>query len=120
MHSYPYLFSPALNGLAQVLDYTALAAVPVGLWCLWRLRESALEHPELILCALPVVFVNNPDAWAEVYAFGRTMSPLWIFLAFRGAERRFWYAFLPIPLLDLRIGLQLGGQLVGVVKGLMA
>jgi len=119
-HPYAYPFAPAVNALAQALDYVALAAVPVSLWCLWRLRKAAVEHPELLLCALPVVFVNIPEAWVEVYGFGRTMSAFWIFLALRGAERRFWYALLPLPLLDLRIGLQLGGQLVGIARGLLA
>jgi len=118
LHPYPYRFSLTLNGIAQTLDYVALAAIPVALWCLWRLRRVALERPELLLCAVPVIFVNNPDVWAEVYAFGRTMSAFWVFLALYGAERRCWYALLPIPLLDLRIGLQLGGQLVGIAKGL--
>jgi hypothetical protein len=120
LHPYPYSFAPAMNGLAQALDYLALPAVPVSLWCLWRLRAAAVEHPELLLCALPLVFVNVPEAWVHVYAFGRTMSPFWIFLALRAAERRFWYALLPLPLLDLRIGLQLGDQLVGIARGLLA
>jgi hypothetical protein len=120
LHPYPYSFAPALNRIAETFDYVALAAIPVSLCCLWHLRKAVVENPELLLCALPVVFVNNPDAWAEVYAFGRTMSAFWIFLALRGAERRFWYALVPLPLLDLRIGLQLGGQLVGIAKGLMA
>ena len=31
--------------MTQVLDYTALAAVPIALWCLWRVREQWAATP---------------------------------------------------------------------------
>ena len=48
------------------------------------------------------------------------MPAFWIFLALYSPERRFWYAILPLPMIDLRIGLQLCSQLLGIAKGLLA
>ena len=115
-HPLPYgSLEPVWAGVTQVLDYAALAGVAVGLWCFWRLRWRA----ELVVLALPVVFVNLPDVWSDVYAFGRTMTPFWLLLAMRGAERRMWLALVPIALMDVRIGWQWGPQMVGIIKGLV-
>ena len=115
LHSFAYLLSPALATIAQLLDYAALAGVAIALACLVKLRKS----PELWACVLPVLFVSLADVWTEVYAFGRTMSPFWLLIAMRGVEARLWIALAPIALMDLRIGWQLGAQVLGIVKGLV-
>ena len=114
-HPFEYPFGPLITGITQVLDYGALAGVAVALWCLWKLRW----RPELLACAIPVLFVNLPDVWSEVYAFGRTMTPFWLLIAIRGVESRLWIALAPIALMDLRIGWQLGSQVLGIVRGLV-
>ena len=114
-HPFEYPFGLLITGITQVLDYGALAGVAVALWCLWKLRW----RPELLACAIPVLFVNLPDVWSEVYAFGRTMTPFWLLIAIRGVESRMWIALAPIALMDLRIGWQLGSQVWGIVRGLV-
>jgi hypothetical protein len=83
------------------------------------MRRDWLRWPELLACAIPVLFVSFPDVWSEVYAFGRTMTPFWLFIALRGMQSRMWIALLPIALMDTRIGWQMGSELLGIVKGLV-
>ena len=114
-HPLTYPLPAVIAATTQVLDYVALAGVLIALACLWRLRA----RPELWACAIPVLFVGFSGVWNEVYAFGRTMTPFWLLIAIRGAETRLWVALVPIALMDLRIGWQLGGQVWGIVKGLV-
>ena len=115
-HPLHYTFPPVIRVITQTLDYTALAAVPVALWCLWRIRPA---RPELFACVLPVLFASLLDIWSEVYAFGRTMTPFWLLLAIRGVEGGLWLALVPIALMDVRIGWQLGGEVLGILRGLV-
>ena len=115
VHPFHYTLGPLLATLTQLFDYVALAGVAAALYCLWPLRA----HVDLWICLIPVLFVNLPDVWSEVYAFGRTMTPLWLLIALRGVEARLWIALAPIAMMDVRIGWQLGAQGWGIVKGLV-
>lgn len=115
LHPFAYPLSPMLATITQAFDYAALAGVAIALYCLVKLRKS----PELWACVLPVLFVSLADVWTEVYAFGRTMTPFWLLIAIRGVEARLWIALSTIALMDLRIGWQLGAQVLGIVKGLV-
>jgi hypothetical protein len=118
-HPMQYSLTPGLNGITQLLDYGALLGVAIAMWGLWRLKARWREAPELLASAIPVLFVSLPDVWSEVFAFGRTMTPFWLFVALRGSEARIWIALLPILLMDLRIVWQLGPELLGIVRGLV-
>lgn len=118
-HPPPYPFPFAISALATVLDYVSLAGVGLSLWGLWAMRRRLADYPELILCALPVLFVANPDVWSDAYAFGRAMSPFFLLIAARGAANGRWWMAAPLAMIDLRAGLQIGSQLLGIAKGLV-
>jgi hypothetical protein len=118
-HPMHYSLSPVIAAFTQVFDYIALAGVALAVWCCWRLRERWIEFPELAAYAIPVLFVSLPDVWTEPFAFGRTMTPFWLFVAIRGAQSRQWIALAPMALIDLRIVWQLGSELLGILRGLV-
>jgi hypothetical protein len=74
---------------------------------------------------LIAVFVKNPDVWADVYGFGRTLGPLLLLLALERFATRPQTApavgatFLPTALVDPRIVLQWGREVLNVAKGLV-
>lgn len=118
-HPMQYSLSPLIASVTEALDYVALAGVALAVWCCWRLRSKWIEFPELVAYAIPVLFVSLPDVWTEPFAFGRTMTPFWLFVAIRGAQSRQWIALAPMALIDVRIVWQLGSELLGILRGLV-
>jgi hypothetical protein len=120
LNPYPYPFSPFVNSLAMVLDYAALtgmfAALLYVMLNVHRLRRTALGCMALAFALLPV-FINEADVWSEAIAFGRVFSPLLAMVALDGAGTRRPIALLPLFLIAPRIGLQVGGQILGVARG---
>ena len=60
----------------------------------------------------------------DCYGYGRVLSPMLILIALQAMALRrpvkaWWWMLLPVPLVDLRIGLQLGPQVLGIVQGLL-
>jgi hypothetical protein len=110
LHPMQYPLQGWKFALVQIFDYVALAGAAFAWAGLWTLRKNLWSNPELIAFALPFVFISYADVWSEPYAFGRTMTPLWLFLALRGAESGRWICLAPVLLIDARIGLQLASQ----------
>ncbi|MGA7409386.1 MAG: hypothetical protein WBW33_02810 [Bryobacteraceae bacterium] len=125
-HAYNNLPSPVAT-LCVALDYLALLGIALAIWQAIELARSHRTTPVAIAIygyALIAVFVRNPDVWADVYGFGRTLGPLLLFLALErlaiqpqtaSAER---LTCLPTALVDPRILLQWGRQVLSVAKGL--
>jgi len=62
------------------------------------------------------MFLYSPGAWTEVYAFGRTLSPLLLFLVLAGLWKRSWIYALPLCLVIPRTAIQLAPQVSGVLR----
>jgi hypothetical protein len=116
---YRYPFSGWINIASTALDYAALAgiafAIALAFYLLWR-RDWGPLQAAAGLFALLAMFLNSPGAWTEVYAFGRTLSPLLLFLALAGLWRRNWLYALPLGLVIPRTAIQLGPQLAGILR----
>ena len=127
-NQHPYNNLPsAVATLCVALDYLALIGIAVAIWQAIELARSRRTTPVAIAIygyALIAVFVRNPDAWADVYGFGRTLGPLLLLLAlerFAILPQTAWAAritWLPAAFVDPRILLQWGRQVLSVAKGL--
>ncbi len=140
-NQHPYNNLPsAVATLCVALDYLALIGIALAIWQAIGLARSHRTTPAAIAIygyAITAVFVKNPDVWADVYGFGRTLGPLLILLSLERfaaqplptthskptEARPSGSAFpsaacLPIALVEPRILLQWVYQLLNVVKGL--
>jgi hypothetical protein len=121
LHPFPYAYSGPVKTLAIGLDYLALIGVAASLaWAFGRAFLRAWSPVAIVLyffAPLAITF-STPDAWDEVYGFGRTLTPLLLMAALDGfsVNRISPMFFMLLP--DPRIGLQMGGQILNVVHGL--
>lgn len=119
--AYPLTASVALA--AHALDYLAVAgillAVAVAVRLAWKRPLTERELAPLLF-VLPVLFLASGDPWEAVYSFGRTLAPLPLLLALDGLRGRRWPALLPVAMVTPRVVLQLGGQVLGILRGLYA
>lgn len=116
-----YAFGPMVNLLATVLDYAALAGIIVAVfYCAIRVRDFR-DRPEgyvaFAFVAL-VAVVSTPAVWVETYSFTRGFSPLILLVGFDALRRRAPWGALPLVLTAPRVGLQIGSQILDVVRGL--
>jgi hypothetical protein len=90
-HPYDYEFADWIAVISTVFDYAALAgiviAVALAAWMLWR-REFGPIEAGVGAFSLLAFFLNSPGAWTEVYAFGRTLSPLLLLLGMLALSKR--------------------------------
>lgn len=115
---YKYQFTAWISVVSTLLDYLALAgiviAVALALYMAWR-HEWGATQAAIYLFALLAMFLYSPGAWTEVYAFGRTLSPLLVFLALASLPKGSWIYALPLCLVIPRTAIQLAPQLAGVL-----
>jgi hypothetical protein len=123
IHPVSVAASPAIRILASALDLLALAGVAAALlWAFLRAFRRALTPTTMAiyLFALLALALAPGDAWTDVYAFGRTLTPLLLLCALDGlAEGRKWPAAAMLAV-DPRIGLLMGGQILNVLRGVAA
>lgn|ERR1017187_7809815 len=122
VHPAPYHFSFAVNALATVLDYLALAGIIAAVaYCGIRWRRLLTQPDGAIAFAFIalVAVVSTQEVWGHAYAFARGYSPLLLIVAFDGFRSRSPVAVLPAAFTVSRIGLEMGLQVVGVVRGIL-
>ena len=93
-----------------------MIAVLLAAWMAWRREFGPIEIGRLALFSLLAIFLNSPGAWTEVYAFGRTLSPLLLLLGMVGLSKRNWIYALPLALTVPRTAIQLAPQAEGVLR----
>lgn len=122
IHPALYPLTAWKSDIAILCDFIALAGVALLLIAVARMsierRWSSLTAA-IYVFALAVVFLERRDVWQDAYNFGRVLSPL-LFLTFieRFGERPL-AALAPMAMIDLRISLNMAGELEGVVRGLL-
>lgn len=121
LHPFSYHMTPFRNALALTFDYVALAGFVIALAQSLRFAIRRRANPVIFpvyALALSALFPRNPVLWTSAYAFGRGLTPFFLLLALEQLPAQPWLALLPMFLIDLRIGLNLATQIVGVFHGL--
>jgi len=116
-----YPFGVAMNALTGVLDYAALAGIVVAVvYCAANRRRLAKEPDGLVAFAFVALaaWLSWRPVWEEAYAFARVYSPLILLLALDGLRARSFLGALPLILTAPGIGLEMGGQVLGIARGL--
>ena len=115
---YHYQFAAWIGAISTVLDYLALAGIVVAIALAVRMafrREWGPLELSVYGFALLAMFLLSPGAWTEVYAFGRTLTPLLLFAGLRALVTRNWVYALPLALVVPRTAIQLAPQASGIL-----
>jgi hypothetical protein len=122
LNPYPYSFSGIVLNVAVSLDLLAIAGIAGSLsWACYRALQRAWTPATIAiyLFAILTIALSNGDAWSEVYAFGRTLTPLLLLSALDGLTVHSVIPIFGMLALDPRIGLQVGGQILNVARGIV-
>jgi hypothetical protein len=118
LHPVQFALTSRWLEIASSLDYLALIgiwmALLIGLSFALRRRFGFLE----LACAMFAAFASilgKPDIWSDAYAFGRTLSPILIWLALIGISSRTWWYLAPVTMVMPRILFQYAPQWKGVL-----
>jgi hypothetical protein len=119
--------SVALRTVARSLDSVALAAIVCALIAgivLVRTRPFDLISITGFVYTVFGIVLASRRSWVDFYGYARVMSPMLVLIALQAmilkrSVKIWWWMLLPVPLVDLRIGLQLGPQVSGIVSGLL-
>jgi hypothetical protein len=118
------LIHPAVYSVASwkasvttALDYVALAGVALMLISVARMARWTVSTASIYFLAIAVVFLGSRAVWIDAYNFGRVLSPLLLLVFLE--QGRGLAALAPMAMIDLRISLNLAGQLEGIVRGLL-
>ncbi|MGA2436710.1 MAG: hypothetical protein ABSG25_15650, partial [Bryobacteraceae bacterium] len=123
LHPLRYVVPGRWMYVAAASDYLAICGVWLALIlvvaAVWKRGWQPVETA-LAVFALATVFIARADMWAETYAFGRTLSPLLLWLGMLGARDRRPLFLAPVLLVLPRILLQFAILLPAIVAGLLA
>lgn len=122
-HRYP--LPPALEALTRSLDVIALlgiiVAIALSLMLVYQCSPDPLRMTGALF-AIVAVLMTRPRYWDECYSYSRVFTPLLIATALSAVNAKGrmpgWWLLFPAALVDLRIGLQLGPQALGILKGI--
>ena len=127
LHPQPYALSATLEAIVRSFDAVALLAIVCALVAgiiLVRTRPlSPISIAAFLYAALAIMLISS-RYWFHCYGYARVFSPLLILIALQATAsnqpvKAWWWMLLPAPLVDLRIGLELGPQVLGVFRGLL-
>jgi hypothetical protein len=122
-----YHLSAGLETITRSLDVVALCAIVCAMtagFILLRTRPLGPIAITALLYAALVFMLIHRVYWIDCYTHARVFSPLLVIVALQAAAMKdrvnaCWWMLLPIPLMDLRICLQLGPQALGILRGVL-
>ena len=120
-HSMEYFGNPLKVRFIQGMDFLAAAGVLAAL--IWAFRIAWLRRLDpvrlaIILFALLGLLAWEPGNWLEALDYARILSPLLLFEALLCADGSGFVAVAPLCMVLPRFGIQMGWQVLGVLKGL--
>ncbi|MCU1273838.1 MAG: hypothetical protein JWO48_1269, partial [Bryobacterales bacterium] len=126
LHPIDYPFTGPMEALMQSLDAVALIGIVcaiVAAIILVRLGPLGPVSIAAFLYAALAIALVSVRYWDSCYSYSRVFSPLLIFIALAATDSKhrvsgWWWTLVPTALVDLRIGLQLGPQALGILRGL--
>jgi hypothetical protein len=99
---------------ATLTDYVALGGIVVAVVLVARnavLRKASRIDLALYGFGMLAAFLFLPDAWTDSYAFGRTLTPLLLFLLLVSLSKRQWLPALPMAMVTPSILLVFAAQI---------
>jgi len=115
-----YRVGAPISDLAATLDWISLAGALV---CFLLALHLIRAHRDVLVVAvalqLLLLSTLNVYFWLDAYGYTRLFSPLLVLLAAGRWSLAWRWRWLPAGLMLPRVGLQLGGQLLGVLRGLL-
>lgn len=118
LHPFPYPLVGMIRLMAVALDLLALLGILSAIaWAGWRAAHRAWTPltAALYLFAMLAILLSEPEAWLDVFAFGRTLTPLVFMAALDGLSIGSLVPACMLLAVDPRIGLQLGPQILKVL-----
>ncbi len=112
---FPYPFAGPVVPILRILDLLALAGIGAALgWAIYRAFGHARSPVTVAiwLFAILTVTLSSADAWSDINAFGRTLTPLVLLSALDGLAIGSMLPVYAMLALDPRVGLQLGAQIL--------
>jgi hypothetical protein len=122
IHPQVYPLPPLKADIAIFFDFVALAGMALVLIDVARMalrRRWNADAAAVYAFAFAVLFLRSRDVWEDAYNFGRVLSPLIVLTFIEQMQTRPVAAFVPMLLIDSRIGMNLAGQLKGIIRGLL-
>ena len=122
LHPIAYPFGGAVNAVAVSLDFLALGGfVAAVIWILRRIWRRPWTPTILAagLFVLLAMIISDPDVWTDPFGYSRIYTPLLLLGALEGIAIRSFAPSIALLALDPRIGLQLGPQLLNVLRGIL-
>ena len=107
---HPFYYPAGLmENLLVPMDRIALVGMLIALGFVFydALRPTVRDHNTFAALAFAVlaVFLSGGDVWPEVGAFGRNFTPLLLIVTISGILSHKWWRFVPLLLIDPRIGI---------------
>jgi len=112
---FPYPFAGLAAPILRILDLLALAGIGAALaWAFYRVFGHARSPVTVAvwLFAALTVTLSSADAWSEINAFGRTLTPLVLLAALDGLAIGSMFPVYAMLALDPRIGFQFAAQIL--------
>lgn len=121
---HPMVYPPEMRfaWLARIGDQAALIGIltAFALALYWNLRRKLDAVSIAVLCFVTMgITLQRLDHWRHVYDYGRVYTPVLLFLGLVGLQRKSWAPALPLLLMLPRIGMQLGNQVLGVLRAML-
>ena len=121
-----YPLPTALETLTRWLDVIALLGIVCAIAAAIILLSVRSPDPLIITAALfavAAIFLTRLRYWNDCFGYSRVFTPLLLAtvlsaVKYRDENRRWWWMVFPVVLVDLRIGLQLGPQALGILQGI--
>jgi hypothetical protein len=122
-HNLSALAETAARSLDSVALFGVVCALIAGIVLVRARPLDLISLACFVLTAFGIVMATR-SFWFDCYGYARVMSPMLVLIAMqavalRSSVRVWWWMLLPVLLVDLRIGLQLGPQILGIVRGLL-
>lgn len=126
LHPQQYGLPPAIEAVTRTLDVIALlgilAAVVAAIVLLFSRPADPLRLTGVMFAAV-VILLTRPRYWDGCFGYSRVLTPLLLVIAldvacWKPAAHRWWWGLVPWLLVDLRVGLQLAPQALGILKGI--
>ncbi|MFB3776062.1 MAG: hypothetical protein ACE141_00590 [Bryobacteraceae bacterium] len=116
-----YTRPEALAWALTTLDYLVITGILLAALLAVRnmlTRPSTASGFAALMFALLTVLLSAIFDLHDPYSYPRLVSPMLLLVALQELPTRAWLGLLPAALLSARVGVQLGTQVVGILRGL--